>query len=824
MGKIIKSKIRGMNLWVKAGLVLTLTLLVSVFLYQGWYQPQVSQANYQSMLHNSDNLGTAKGVWGVTGGRYGAFSCATCHSSSAANFGTNIKRIRTSIIASGFTAWSSTKTATLNIMYTNTTSLGRITVGSGTSASRVCEMCHTKTAYHKYDYTSSSTHSSQDDPDCTKCHPHNAGFKPTGGACPTCHNTGGQGNVNGRAAITPQFDTPGNSHHVQLTSNIAKTACYACHWEADATGSTTAYHKDGKVNLAIYSSTRPTVYTLNVTAVAYSSGRTNANTRSEVAKINNHCLGCHSSTSPSFQPFGDGNTPRQYSWEANPTSVGGFGAARSIASKYTQTGTTPWSKTSGNFTNAKSGQTKALAGHGNASANQRGWAAIPENLQDSAVVANYPNTSGSVNVLCYDCHNAHGSGTGTATTNAVTSSYSSATGKYKGGLLKNTTAGYGGFVNTYRSYSGGNSAQKNVYTALSALCFDCHNNASSGAFTSTGYTTPWGYQGTFGSSAAIFGFNDAPYFGKNGATFGKTVAYPWLASHSANMGGHFGASTPLQFAPSRTINGMCTKCHDPHGVTPALGTNQQFAVPMLKNTFITSPYKMDTAGTSAKYGGGENVTQVTGAIAGYHIDQNTFQTATNGYSGGDTNNKGWKWNFATAATSLQNYNDTQFAGLCMTCHSKANINGTDAASSTNWRSLTRVHNSVKGWASTGGGNAGNVRHSYTCSKCHTPHNSRLPRLLITNCLDVKHKGRVVSGGTMPGPLSISNSSGNGLGRFPGGGASATWSTSASAPGPWFFGTTTAPAITATQSCHDSATAAGATFVSTLQMWNNKSSW
>ena len=29
-------------------------------------------------------------------------------------------------------------------------------------------------------------------------------------------------------------------------------------------------------------------------------------------------------------------------------------------------------------------------------------------------------------------------------------------------------------------------------------------------------------------------------------------------------------------------------------------------------------------------------------------------------------------------------------------------------------------------------------HNFTCSKCHNPHASRLPRLMITNCLDVRH--------------------------------------------------------------------------------------
>ena len=42
-------------------------------------------------------------------------------------------------------------------------------------------------------------------------------------------------------------------------------------------------------------------------------------------------------------------------------------------------------------------------------------------------------------------------------------------------------------------------------------------------------------------------------------------------------------------------------------------------------------------------------------------------------------------------------------------------------------------------------------HTFTCSKCHNPHASRLPKLMITNCLDTNHNnwdnttGMVTSG-------------------------------------------------------------------------------
>jgi hypothetical protein len=32
----------------------------------------------------------------------------------------------------------------------------------------------------------------------------------------------------------------------------------------------------------------------------------------------------------------------------------------------------------------------------------------------------------------------------------------------------------------------------------------------------------------------------------------------------------------------------------------------------------------------------------------------------------------------------------------------------------------------------------NQFHKFSCSKCHNPHASRLPKLMITNCLDTKH--------------------------------------------------------------------------------------
>ncbi|MDA8429217.1 MAG: CxxxxCH/CxxCH domain-containing protein [Geobacteraceae bacterium] len=641
--------------------------------------------------------------------------------------------------------------------------------------------------------------------------------KVEGGSCTGCHaSTQGK-----RVAAAAQFTGAGNSHHFQSTTAIDGKTCYACHWEADSTGSPTAWHKNGvsgsPVALVVWSSatTRPTTASA-ATLQYYSSGGASASSRGAIAKINRVCLGCHSAKNATTQPFsagGDTNTPVKYAWDG-----------LSIGARYSQTGTTPWGKFSGNDTNNKSTQAKAYSAHGNAVNNQMGW---------STAADTFPSSKATSNVMCFDCHNSHGSTTA-AVANAITSSYSSATGRRKGGILKDTTAGLGGYTMTYKPAAATPSAL-NPYSSGAGLCFDCH-------MTATSTTLPWGYSGTFGfalpagqtAGTGVSGYFDTPYFGTG--TFAQTVTYPYKAAHGTNLGGHLKASSGLSTAitkrpfdpatPTGTvIQGLCTPCHDPHGVSPSLTTNQQYGVPLLKGTWVTSPYKQDSApaNTNEARGGSSQgpAALSVGSTPNYFLDQRALQAAS---TGKPTTAK--YWNFLTSATSLQTTNDTQFAGLCTGCHAKAVLNSTAAASSSNWKTMTRIHNSVKGWASTGGGNAGNVKHAYTCSKCHTPHNSRLPRLLVTNCLDAKHRGRLASGGVAPVSHSQSGSSGAGSGRFPAGGGGATGRSSATNPGPWFFGVSngTSNSVPAVKSCHDSATAGGATFSTGAELWNTKSPW
>ena len=90
MGKALAKQITGIGRTAKVSLVLICTVLTSVFMSEGWSQPnQVSAA--ATVLHNSQITGSTKWAngWGITGGQYGAFTCATCHNQTTPN----IKRV-----------------------------------------------------------------------------------------------------------------------------------------------------------------------------------------------------------------------------------------------------------------------------------------------------------------------------------------------------------------------------------------------------------------------------------------------------------------------------------------------------------------------------------------------------------------------------------------------------------------------------------------------------------------------------------------------------------------------------------------------------------
>ncbi len=562
----------------------------------------------------------------------------------------------------------------------------RFDYGDGHNAGRICTTCHE----HRWTDNHGSGNA------CDTCHAsrpvprHTAFGLPRD--CTKCHN----GTIMGRMDIMGQFRS--NSHHVQGV-DVTNKHCYACHWEATDIGLiNTDYHsgynyktherESGReVDLVIWGpGTRPTDYNEGTTAVTFTPSLIGTvDERTEVSKVTQVCLGCHSDQNKETEPFGivdpdnpDCKTPIQYAWDRT-----------SISARYSQTETTTWGKYASSANAAKKDITKAFSAHGNAVANEGGWD-ISTGLDETI-----PNTrNGSENIQCYDCHSSHGS-----KASGITSSYETFNGTYNGANLKETQAGKGGYPMTYKPEANSDMQGVNPYNAGADLCFDCHENETSG-------TMPWGYNSTFGATEPILHYTDSSRFA--GGVTGMKIRFPYRVSKVA-VGGHLNASSPLTNTPMGTINGLCTPCHDPHGISPSLGDDQEYGVPMLKGTWLTSPYKED----------------LPNIVKGSSSNRNPVIY--------------WQTDRRTFGNSRILEDDTQFAGLCLRCHEKDHL--TDGINkNTLFRTRDRIHEAVKGWGN-------NAEHKWPCAKCHKPHVSGMPRLLRTNCLDYRHQGLRVSGGT-----------------------------------------------------------------------------
>lgn len=504
-----------------------------------------------------------------------------------------------------------------------------------------------------------------------------------------------------------------SSHHVQGIK-LKSSHCFACHWEATENGEINEkYHqkKRDKIDLVVWKNgARPAKYEPGKTVVVFApSSISTKNERKEIAKISTHCLGCHSDEANSATPFNDGKTPRQYAWDK-----------QSIRSRYANKETTSWGKYSTATTNRKSLITKAFSAHGNATANQGGWS--PISGYDEAI----PSTRGGAsakNIECFDCHNSHGS-----SAKGLTSSYHTFNGERNGAILKDTSVAKSGYKSKYTPSGNNDNSTSNPYNTGAGLCFDCHESPSTGS-------TPWGYRDTFGAKEPVIGYKDTLRFGSGKK--GSTTRYTDRKSRSEIVSSHLKAGKFLTYSAHGQISGLCTPCHDPHGISLTLEDKMPYALPLLKGTWLTSPYREDGPPASAPGRPDASRQGSDGSSIAWQKGDYSFTNreanANFGVSGGGAprepmSRAGMKYNVdrnTFGATGRITEDDSSFAGLCLKCHHKEQLTGTNRIGS--------IHKSVKGWGN-------NKEHSFPCSKCHQAHNSGLPRLMQTNCFEIGPPG------------------------------------------------------------------------------------
>lgn len=261
------------------------------------------------------------------------------------------------------------------------------------------------------------------------------------------------------------------------------------------------------------------------------------------------------------------------------------------------------------------------------------------------------------------------------------------------------------------------------YTTAVA-CLECHpshgssvkspdsakgNLAIVGNMMKTGYTEP----GTCWSCHDAAGVKD--YMGDS-----TTPGTHW----SGNKKSEF-AYKQRAFLSTHEVNGagsgiVCSVCHNPHGST----TGAQYNTPMLRGTWMTSPYPEDRTGKMngselagayatkstadngprhistalynkpAQWGHGYGAAGGTGHD-GYYIDDNTFGSNNTTYAA-----------TPVAVNHITPADSSVFGGLCASCHTSATFTGGTVADmklyldtttfATGWGAS--VHNAVKGWS------------------------------------------------------------------------------------------------------------------------------
>jgi predicted CxxxxCH...CXXCH cytochrome family protein len=384
---------------------------------------------------------------------------------------------------------------------------------------------------------------------------------------------------------------------------------------------------------------------------------------------------------------------------------------------------------------------------------------------------------GSFNA-CEDCHPGGGVG-----------SRHSATGVIGIPNKANVGINYVDGVNGYSGYAGVVLGGDVATGATEAeMCWGCHDQNSNGTLNDANDINEWGTNtGSTYNYGTLSNRNwfSAAWTSGGGFTYKNGPLTTGMGTKGASTHGTNGGAAGVDTAAKIG----CSYCHDVHDTT---GTNGK---PYLRGSWIGSRYPEDGAPLSShtfpaganKYSAAPEAPPRTHAGAneagGWQIDANngnpntgvTFaqhaglctlchgdgdavegETAdrdviqslwsghTNTIAGGShngTNNifsnsiRNGTGNYATGMW-MGAMNSVGYSGSWM--HGLRNTDdGTGIAPPVNGRALA-----YQGFAWAGMTvDAGSVNasfHNFTCSKCHNPHASRLPKLMITNCLDVRH--------------------------------------------------------------------------------------
>ncbi len=219
---------------------------------------------------------TPQGSWQPT--------CSECHDTHNPKSG-NLALVGTSV-------YNRTLGADKPVVFSARTGANSLDDGDPAANDGLCQVCHTATSYHRQDGSGTPHNNGQN---CIDCHPHSAGFIPTGGDCISCHsvaqNNGDGIPPGGRRAVVGEF--PVGDAHAHYGVELGTGACVVCHDQGT--------HMDGYVDLidpdggGVYRFQKPGDLTGD-------------------PDLSDFCAACHDSDGSArlatpFDPFGGGTVP-----------------------------------------------------------------------------------------------------------------------------------------------------------------------------------------------------------------------------------------------------------------------------------------------------------------------------------------------------------------------------------------------------------------------------------------------------------------------------------------------------------------------------------
>ena len=376
-----------------------------------------------------------------------------------------------------------------------------------------------------------------------------------------------------------------------------------------------------------------------------------------------------------------------------------------------------------------------------------------------------PHTS---TFTCEDCHSGHGTGTVIIPNNAAVG-------------INYTAAGHGNGISL-----GGGAA---TGTTEAEICWNCHDLYAISEWGANQKTVTGNYAYNYGQ---IYTSNALTTPTSNWIGAWWKSGTPAFAYKTGRIQSTHAANSAVSAAGVDLVSQIrCSYCHDVHDLNRAPGDTAS-GKPYLRGSWKGNPYKEDGAPQSGtaylnlqRFGAVPRGNTAQTTMGGYWIDQNSANpTATFSLANSaglctlcHGNNVNTLNQFGSAANAWIGSNGHANATIGGTGLGAANIfdlRGGVRADSANpamaFQGASDPGDSGSGsfgfrnneenaagwtprvnpvgesrnyanyqWGATVDATTINLQyHKFSCSKCHNPHAARLPRLLITNCLDTKH--------------------------------------------------------------------------------------